>query len=414
MDDTCQAKKKDGNNCTYKAKSTRSDGLKVCGVHGRVKKEKLAVPSNLPPFFIVHVRDNQEGIPTISSSTSLACYDLDHTIIKPIKGRFCESDNDWEFVKGMKEKMVGHHVNWTVVFTNQAGVSTGKVSIETLKKRFANIVAKVGIPMTFVVSTMKGRFRKPHTGMWHELLSHFGMSHDHQEIRKNSFYVGDAAGRFAKKGRKKDFSCSDRMFANNIGIKFFTPEEFIQNSLTNEPHSWYDPRSLMEMSTQGSLKNVIGMCQESSEQEMVILVGAPGSGKSSLASRFESYVVINKDTSSSAKCLRLVKSAFKEGKSVVVDNTNGRQSSRQVFLSIAEEFQVHVRCVWIDVERKLAEHLNHVRVECGQRPLPVPDVVYHTYYKYFDEPTEKEGFASVIKWWEKQPELECPELYYHY
>jgi bifunctional polynucleotide phosphatase/kinase len=45
-----------------------------------------------------------------------------------------------------------------------------------------------------------------------------------------SLYCGDAAGRpqgWAPK-KKKDFSCSDRLFAMNIGIKFFTPEEHFQ------------------------------------------------------------------------------------------------------------------------------------------------------------------------------------------
>lgn len=42
-----------------------------------------------------------------------------------------------------------------------------------------------------------------------------------------SFYVGDAAGRPANWApkKKKDFSISDRLFASNLGLKFFTPEE---------------------------------------------------------------------------------------------------------------------------------------------------------------------------------------------
>lgn len=46
-----------------------------------------------------------------------------------------------------------------------------------------------------------------------------------------SFYCGDAAGRpdnWAPK-KKKDFSCSDRLFAKNLGLKFFTPEEHFLN-----------------------------------------------------------------------------------------------------------------------------------------------------------------------------------------
>lgn len=38
---------------------------------------------------------------------------------------------------------------------------------------------------------------------------------------KESFYVGDAAGRPKNwaPGKNKDFSCTDRMFAANVGIR---------------------------------------------------------------------------------------------------------------------------------------------------------------------------------------------------
>lgn len=40
-----------------------------------------------------------------------------------------------------------------------------------------------------------------------------------------SFFVGDAAGRAKnwEMGRRKDFSASDRKFAANIGLNFYTP-----------------------------------------------------------------------------------------------------------------------------------------------------------------------------------------------
>lgn len=45
---------------------------------------------------------------------------------------------------------------------------------------------------------------------------------------KQSFYVGDAAGRAEVKSspkRRKDHSLADRLFATNVGVRFFTPEE---------------------------------------------------------------------------------------------------------------------------------------------------------------------------------------------
>lgn len=43
-----------------------------------------------------------------------------------------------------------------------------------------------------------------------------------------SFFCGDAAGRPTRNFRKikKDHSCCDRLFAMNIGVKFYTPEEY--------------------------------------------------------------------------------------------------------------------------------------------------------------------------------------------
>lgn len=42
--------------------------------------------------------------------------------------------------------------------------------------------------------------------------------------KTTSLYVGDAAGRAKDwaKDKPKDFSCSDRMFAANIGISMYT------------------------------------------------------------------------------------------------------------------------------------------------------------------------------------------------
>ena len=82
---------------------------------------------------------------------------------------------------------------------------------------------------------------------------------------KQSFYCGDAAGKRAFKyllflvnlflicaGRratptkKKDFSCSDRKFAANVGLTFHTPEVYFLGE-SDAPFDWdgFNPMELM-------------------------------------------------------------------------------------------------------------------------------------------------------------------------
>lgn len=55
---------------------------------------------------------------------------------------------------------------------------------------------------------------------------------------KESFYCGDAAGRVANwaPGKKKDHSMADKLLAENLGLKFYTPEQFfLGHSIANVP-----------------------------------------------------------------------------------------------------------------------------------------------------------------------------------
>eukprot|EP01027_Heterolobosea_sp_BB2_P014464 GEZU01020775.1.p1 GENE.GEZU01020775.1~~GEZU01020775.1.p1 ORF type:complete len:257 (+),score=90.15 GEZU01020775.1:693-1463(+) len=214
-----------------------------------------------------------------------------------------------------------------------------------------------------------------------------------------SFYVGDAAGRPKdwKPKAKKDFSCSDRKFAANIGIAFHTPEEFFLGEKPCTKFSWegIDPSKITTEIEPYKTETLV-----SNQQEMVLFVGFPASGKSTFAKRHflpKGYVHINMDTlGTKAKCLKAAREAIDAGKSVVIDNTNPDKASRAEYIAIAKAKNVPVRCFLFKVDQELAEHLNMYRERMSKGAHKhVPSVAYNTYKKRLAEPTLNEGFTEI-------------------
>ena len=71
------------------------------------------------------------------------------------------------------------------------------------------------------------------------------------------------------------------------------------------------------------------------------MVGPPASGKSTFSERYlvpHGYIRVNRDTlKTPAKCLAATKTAIKEGKNVVVDNTNPSDSARADYINEAKK-----------------------------------------------------------------------------
>lgn len=115
----------------------------------------------------------------------------------------------------------------------------------------------------------------------------------------------------------------NRKFAKNIGVKFSTPEEYFLNEASAE-FEW----GSVELTgvakagdgaeiTEGGIKTLT-----TSGQEIVLFVGFPASGKSTLARKYmvpAGYVHVNRDTlKTKEKCLKVASAAVNDGKSVVV------------------------------------------------------------------------------------------------
>ncbi|GMG21283.1 unnamed protein product [Ambrosiozyma monospora] len=247
-----------------------SSTCRILGTHGVRFQSKLyseLMKTHKENF----LNNNNNGHDTKKLRFQIASFDLDDTLIQTKSGfKFGKSADDWKFkYPEIQEK--GKLTEWImkanedckddetttipimVIFTNQGGVTNNHDSNEPKSKSLLKLLTKLQlildssplaeVPTLIYASTKKSKkdlqngvgsddqlhssFRKPGIGMFEQLKMDLGdgvgvgVGIDGVLIdMEKSFYVGDAAG------RKSDFSDSDKKFAENVGLKFYTPEEF--------------------------------------------------------------------------------------------------------------------------------------------------------------------------------------------
>jgi bifunctional polynucleotide phosphatase/kinase len=127
--------------------------------------------------------------------------------------------------------------------------------------------------------------------------------------------VGDAAG------RSSDHSDDDRHFAMNLEIGFYTPEEYF---LKKPPEPWqhkFDPTQYLD-AVGSHLRNSNMYAKENDQQTLALLVGLPGSGKTThwlTELRTLGYErVTPQSAASQVECLDIATEKLRGGRSIVV------------------------------------------------------------------------------------------------
>lgn len=380
-------------------------------------------------------------------SVRIAAFDLDDTLIKSKTGKtFPVGRDDWTWV----HPHVPTHLRelWArgyavCVFSNQSGITTkgwDDAKAADLRAKLLAVRAALELPLACYVSTRSDRFRKPLPSLWTlmiETLQGPARALAAADWRTQSFYVGDAAGRPGPTlaGRKKDFSCSDRKFAYNVGVGFFTPEDFFlpplppadrpvtappappassfswggvgPDTLRSMPTSYAGltvPRTTASGADTVTLPSTPPLLARPGTQELVILCGYPGCGKSSVYRRhFEpfGYVHVNQDTlKTKPRCVSAATAALAQGSSVVVDSTNPTAADRQPFVAAARRVPVPVRVLYLHYTLEVANHMNLLRGRLGLGAM-VPIIAYYSFRKKFEPFTaasvKKEGLESVLE-----------------
>lgn len=351
--------------------------------------------------------------------SKVASFDLDGTIITTKSGaRFPKNKDDWKFWNDSVPTILREYYDngyRIVIFTNQLGLSKvnkeeKNVNILERQKtqdfihKLRSIRKELGVGFDVFISTENDCYRKPMTCMWDYFISKY----PGKVSLKQSFYCGDAAGRPKDwmPGMKKDFSNSDLNFAKNIGVRFEIPEN-IFNSSNNSggPIKYQSENSYSDLDLKsylGTSANINYTFKPCDKQELIIMVGRPGSGKSEIAKKIESttkYVYISRDIcGTQLKCLKMMKDAIKDGKSVIIDNTNPSKKSRGEYIKDGKNANkdIYVRVLIMDIPEKLSKHLNYYRTQTKRDKL-IPQVAYNMYNKLYEEPSLDEGIDKVEK-----------------
>lgn len=283
----------------------------------------------------------------------MASFDYDWTIVNPKNGKtFPSNINDWQWLYPNipnKLKQLYNDGYMIVIFTNQSK----KWKCDQIKL----VMEQLNIPLFIIIAINKQEY-KPNPILFNKFIKKYTIN------KEESFFIGDALG------RKSDYSDSDKIFAENIGIKYDSPENFFINK--NESFD-------------------IPIIQLSNNLKIIIMVGFPGSGKTTIAqniSKNEEYIHISGDIYKTTSKMKKEALKYINIKSIIFDATHSSIKKRKELIEFGNKYNYEIVCIHLTTSLDISYKRNKLREDSKQ----VPKIAYSVYNKYYEEPNENEGF----------------------
>lgn len=354
----------------------------------RPKKAKKPTKAKPPKIPIVIVRH-----PLFRSRKKIAAFDYDGTLVIPkSKSSFSKNLDDWQWLRSNVVNILQKYYDNNfaiVIFTNQS---------RTFKaEQIQHVLDSTKIPyMAYIIYDKPLKKPNPHSFNMFSPPTSTGMP---QFDPVSSFYCGDALGRHC------DFAASDKDFAINSALQYVSPEAIFP----------FAPRINTPITPQLA-------------QEIIVMVGYPGSGKSTYAKQISSpngatvgddrilnvirgrcawrvssagqhtadglavskYELLNGDElKTGAKIVKAASIALNMGLSIVVDATNPTPKKRALYVELAQRYNIMIRCIHANTSFEESMYYNCTRAK------PIPKIAFYVYRKHFVAPAIDEGFYVV-------------------
>lgn len=139
----------------------------------------------------------------------------------------------------------------------------------------------------------------------------------------------------------------------------------------------------------------------SKELEVIIMMGIPGSGKSTFAWNFPEHIHINQDRlGNRSDCINAMKRALSQNKSVVIDRTNITRAQRKYFLDVAKDYGASISCIFLDYPALECIERIKARKEHETLPSSTPEAkiieVVAKFNNSLELPEYHEGFTNIF------------------
>lgn len=226
-----------------------------------------------------------------------------------------------------------------IIISNQSDFTTEKDEIFTAVYDFFDK------KITIFVAHLKNEFRKPKIGFYELISKKYNIL----------YHCGDAIGN--SDFHPYNFSSADRKFAKKAGIDFKDPRDvFGSNFETIVP-----------------------------EEKIVIMMGLPGSGKTTISKRLErkeGFVRFSQDELKDLKLkrnIRAMKNVLDEDGKIVLDATHRKKELILPFINLAKEYELSYVILWCVRDGRVFNDL---------RKKPVNHFPFSLYVKEFEEPEE--------------------------